>query len=85
MFIKVQYSQKLVLRGKTKHFLFFSFLSLKLFEIDQMNDTCIQITQCIFIDYESLKRSKVPVIKLNIFGLYLDLIQMETRLSNLTE
>lgn len=50
-----------------------------------MNDTCIKITQCIFIDYESLKRSKVPVIKLNIFGLYLDLIQMETRLSNLTE
>lgn len=50
-----------------------------------MNDTCIQITQFIFIDYESLKRSKVPVIKLNIFGLYLDLIQMETRLSNLTE
>lgn len=71
MFIKVQYSQKLVLHGKTKHFLF---LPLKLFEIDQMNDTCIQITQCIFIDYESLKRSKVPVIKLNIFGLYLDLI-----------
>lgn len=79
MFTKVQYSQKLVLPGKTKHF----FLPLKLFEIDQMNN--IQITQCIFIDYESLKRSKVPVIKLNIFGLYLDLIQMETRLSNLTE
>lgn len=58
---------------------FFFFLPLKLFEIDQMNDTCIKITQCIFIDYESLKRSKVPVIKLNIFGLYLDLIQMETR------
>lgn len=52
----------------------FFFLPLKLFEIDQMNDTCIQITQFIFIDYESLKRSKVPVIKLNIFGLYLDLI-----------
>lgn len=81
MFTKVQYSQKLVLPGKTKHF----FLPLKLFEIDQMNN--IQITQCIFIDYELhvLKRSKVPVIKLNIFGLYLDLIQMETRLSNLTE
>lgn len=50
-----------------------------------MND--IQITQNIFIDYELhvLKRSKVPVIKLNICGLYLDLSQMETRLSNLTE